>query len=197
MQLLNIGFDLQVSFGTNYYGVDHFDAIVAVNLTAMLVMATLYQTVNDDLPTTSSLKMIDLWMLFALLVPFLEVILHTAMAWIRQRFELENTKEELPREVVDMGNQTEEIDKKPNKTPTARKGVKVVPYMKVTKHLIKEAIKETVTAATKDDQDQGGEIEIDTNEPTRPIIMKIAWDQKDGKTWPKRVLRYFVYYFLV
>ena len=103
---------LKVSFGTNYYGVDHFDAIVAVNLTAMLVMATLYQTVNDDLPTTSSLKMIDLWMLFALAVPFMEVILHTAMAWIRQRYELENTKEELPIEVVDMGNQTDEIYRK-------------------------------------------------------------------------------------
>ena len=85
---------------------------MAVNLTAMLVMATLYQTVNGALPTTSSLKMIDLWMLFALAIPFLEVILHSAMAWIRQRYELGNTKKRLPKEVVDMGDQTDEFYRK-------------------------------------------------------------------------------------
>ena len=87
-----------------------------------------------------------------------------------------------------------------SRTPTARKGVKVGPLKKVTKRLIKEAVKEAVTAAvaaTKDDQDQPGEIEIDTKEPERPIIRKIAWDQKDERTWPKRVLRYFVNYFQV
>ena len=160
-------------------------------------MATLYQTVNDDLPTTSSLKMIDIWMLFALAIPFMEVILHTAMAWIRRRHELENTKE-----VVDVGNQTDEIYRNRSKTPTARKGVKVGPLKKVTKRLIKEAVKEALTvasaaAATKDDQDQAGEIEIDSNEPKRQIIWKTAWDQKDEQTWPKRVLRYVIYHFRV
>ena len=197
MCLLTSLFFSLVCFGTNYYGVDHFDAVVAVNLTAMLVMATLYQTVNNDLPATSSLKMIDIWMLFALAIPFMEVILHTAMAWIRQRYEFEKTKE-----VVDMGNQTDEIYRNRSKTPTARKGVKVGPLKKVTKRLIKEAVKEALTvasaaAATKDDQDQAGEIEIDSNEPKRQIIWKIAWDQKDEQTWPKRVLRYFIYHFQV
>ena len=197
MCLLTSLFFSLVCFGTNYYGVDHFDAVVAVNLTAMLVMATLYQTVNNDLPATSSLKMIDIWMLLALAIPFMEVIMHTAMAWIRQRYEFENTKE-----VVDVGNQTDEIYRNRSKTPTARKGVKVGPLKKVTKRLIKEAVKEALTvasaaAATKDDQDQAGEIEIDSNEPKRQIIWKIAWDKKDEQTWPKRVLRYFIYHFQV
>ena len=175
----------QVCFGTNYYGVDHFDAVVAVNLTAMLVMATLYQTVNNDLPATSSLKMIDIWMLLALAIPFMEVIMHTAMAWIRQRYEFENTKE-----VVDVGNQTDEIYRNRSKTPTARKGVKVGPLKKVTKRLIKEAIKEVLAAtAAKDDKDQPGEIEIDTKKPKRPNITKIALDEKDERTRPKRILR--------
>ena len=202
MCLLTSLFFSLVCFGTNYYGVDHFDAVVAVNLTAMLVMATLYQTVNNDLPATSSLKMIDIWMLLALAIPFMEVIMHTAMAWIRQRYEFENTKE-----VVDVGNQTDEIYRKRSMTPTARKAVKVGPLKKVTKRLIKEVVKEAVTAAsaaaaaaasaTKDDQYQAGEIEIDSKEPKRPIIRKIAWVEKDERTWPKRVLRYFVYYFQV
>ena len=159
-------------------------------MTGMLVTATLYLAVNGDLPTTSSLKMIDLWMLFSLAIPFLEVILHSAMAWMRQKYELENTKAGFSREVVDMNNQTDEIYQKRSRTPTSRSEVKGP-----VKRLIKEAIKEAVTAAalTKDDQDQPGE--IDTKEPKRPNIRKIAWDQKDEITWPKSVLRYFVYYF--
>ena len=140
----------------------------------MLVMATLYQTVNDDLPTTSSLKMIDLWMLFSLAMPFMEVILHTAMAWIRQKYETENTKQ-----VIDItgGNQTE----REARILTARSESNVV----------KRLIKEAVTAATKDDQDKPQDTKIVTKEPMRPIIV---WDQKDEGTWPKRVLRYFFYH---
>ena len=135
-------------------------------------------------------------MLFALAIPFLEVILHSAMAWIRQKYELEKTKE-----AVDISNQKNEIYRKRTRTPTARSGGKVGRSKNVVKHLIKEAIEEAVTAAAairnRDDKDQLGEIEIDTKEPTRPITMKIAWDQKDEKPWPKRVLRYFINYFQV
>ena len=152
-------------------------------------MATLYQTVNDDLPTTSSLKMIDIWMLFALAIPFMEVILHTAMAWIRQKHKMVSTKE-----VVDIigGNQTDEIYGREAKTPTARSGANFEPQKSVVKRLIKEAIKEAVIADTIEDvQDQPGENDIDTKGTKRPIMRKIAWDQKDERTWPKRILRYF------
>ena len=182
----------QVSFGTNYYGVNHFDAIVAVNLTGMLVMVTLYQTVNDNLPTTSSIKMIDIWMLFALAVPFLEVILQTAMAWIRQTYECENTKE-----VIDISgyNQTDEIHRNRTRTSTTRSRKIVGPHKNLLKRLIKEAIKEAVTAsaAKRNDQDQPDEIEIDTKETNRTVI---AWNQKEERTWPKKILRYFFYSFL-
>ena len=129
-------------------------------------------------------------MLFALAIPFLEVILHSAMAWIRQKYELEKTEE-----AVDIGNQKDEIYRKRTRTPTARSGGKVGRSKNVVKRLIKEAIEEAVTAAAairnKDDQDQPGEIEIDTKGTKRPIMRKIAWDQKDERTWPKRILRYF------
>ena len=159
---------LQVSLDTNYYGVDNFDAIVAVNLTGMLVMVTLYQTVNDNLPTTSSIKMIDIWMLFALAIPFLEVILHSAMTWIRQKYEYENTKE-----VVDISG-----DNKTDEMYGREVEVKVGPYRNVVKRLI------TVAATIKDDQGQPSKMNVDTNEPKRPIML---WNQKD-----ERVLRYFV-----
>jgi hypothetical protein len=159
----------------------------------MLVMVTLYQTVNDNIPTTLSLKMIDLWMLFFLAIPLLEVILHSAMAWIRQRYDLENTKKRLPKEVVNMANQTDEFYRKRSRTSTARKGIKTGPHKQVTKRLIKEAIKEVLAAtAARDDKNQPGEIEIDTRKPKRPDITKIALDEKDQRTRPKRILRYFV-----
>ena len=66
-----------VTFTSNFFGTEHFDAIVAVNVTAFLVIATLFISVSNDLPRTSYLKMIDLWMLFAMFVPFLIVVLQT------------------------------------------------------------------------------------------------------------------------
>ena len=58
---------------------------MTVNLTAMLVLATLFITINAELPTSSTIKWIDIWMLFALSFPFMEVILHTAMEWMVQK----------------------------------------------------------------------------------------------------------------
>ena len=37
----------QVSFSTNYYGYENFEGIVGVNVTAMLVSATLFITVHS------------------------------------------------------------------------------------------------------------------------------------------------------
>jgi hypothetical protein len=41
-----------------------------VSLTAMLVMYTLYQSISGSLPQTAYLKMIDAWLLFGLIMPF-------------------------------------------------------------------------------------------------------------------------------
>ena len=54
----------------------------------MLVTAMLHSKVNADLPATSSLKIIDLWLLFAMFIPFLGIILHTAIAWIKENHDL-------------------------------------------------------------------------------------------------------------
>ena len=48
----------------------HFEATTMVALTSMLVMYTLYQASSAALPQTSYLKMIDVWLLPGLILPF-------------------------------------------------------------------------------------------------------------------------------
>ena len=45
--------------------------------------------VNDGLPDTSYLKMIDIWLFFNLLVPFILIIIHTIMETLRYTLEKE------------------------------------------------------------------------------------------------------------
>ena len=45
--------------------------------------------VNDGLPDTSYLKMIDIWLFFNLLVPFILIIIHTIMETLRCTLEKE------------------------------------------------------------------------------------------------------------
>ena len=47
----------------------HFEATIMVNLTSSLVMYTLYNAIQEDLPADSSLKLIDLWLLHGILMP--------------------------------------------------------------------------------------------------------------------------------
>ena len=50
---------------------------LAVNLTIMLVMTTIFTSKIEELPSTSDTKMIDIWLIGCLLVPFTEVVLRT------------------------------------------------------------------------------------------------------------------------
>ena len=47
--------------------------------------------VNDGLPDTSYLKMIDIWLFFNLLVPFILIIIHTYIETLRSSFFLERS----------------------------------------------------------------------------------------------------------
>ena len=48
---------------------------MTVNVTTLLVLTTLFISISDALPRTAYVKMIDLWLIFNLLVPFIEIIL--------------------------------------------------------------------------------------------------------------------------
>ena len=65
---------LMITFATTFFKPVYFEAALTVNLTNMLVMTTIFMSVMERLPTTSYLKMIDLWLVFCQLVPFTEVI---------------------------------------------------------------------------------------------------------------------------
>ena len=54
-----------------------------MNLTSLLVLTTLFISVSSSLPQTAYVKMVDVWLIFAQVVPWLEVLLHTLIDWMR------------------------------------------------------------------------------------------------------------------
>ena len=49
----------------------------------MLVLTTMFINVSNNLPKTSYIKMMDIWLIFNLLLPFMEVLLHTYIDYLR------------------------------------------------------------------------------------------------------------------
>ena len=70
---------LLITFVTIFFDKDLFGDAIAVNLTIMLVMTTIFTSKIEELPPTSDLKMIDIWLIFCLVVPFNVVLLKTAI----------------------------------------------------------------------------------------------------------------------
>ena len=68
---------------------EHFEATIMVSLTAMLVMYTLHQSILAQLPKTSYMKMIDIWLLCGLTIPFLVFILEMTSEMIRHNKRLQ------------------------------------------------------------------------------------------------------------
>ena len=54
---------------TLFFDETQMELAVGFTLTIMLVMYTMYQSINDSLTKTAYLKMIDFWLLFCLLLP--------------------------------------------------------------------------------------------------------------------------------
>ena len=68
-----------VSFSTNYFKGFYFEAIATVNLTSMLALTTLFTSITNSLPKTSYIKMMDIWLIFSLTIPFCEVVLQVSI----------------------------------------------------------------------------------------------------------------------
>jgi hypothetical protein len=75
---------LVITFATTLFKPYFFEAALSVNLTNMLVMTTIFIGVMQSLPTTAYVKMVDVWLIFCQLVPFVEVVLLTAMEYYRE-----------------------------------------------------------------------------------------------------------------
>ena len=84
-----------ITFATTFFKPFFFEAALSVNLTTMLVMTTIFISKMESLPPTSATKMIDYWLILCQLVPFAQVVLLTAMEYLREEeVEKKEDKEE-------------------------------------------------------------------------------------------------------
>ena len=68
-----------INQATSYFNVpgqDYFADIVMVNVTCMIVLATIYSSVSASLPATTGMKSIDYWLLLSLIYPFCVIIIN-------------------------------------------------------------------------------------------------------------------------
>ena len=80
---------LIIVYITNFFKPFFFEAVISVNLTALLVLTTLFISVSGSLPTTAYVKMIDIWLIFSQIIPFFEVLLHSFIDKMRTEEEKE------------------------------------------------------------------------------------------------------------
>ena len=72
-----------VSEVTLLFHKDHLMASAGLTLTVMLVMYTMYQSISAAMTKTAYLKMLDYWLLFCLLTPF--IIFMIEVFWILKK----------------------------------------------------------------------------------------------------------------
>ena len=77
----------------------------------MLVLTTMFINVSNNLPKTSYMKMVDVWLLFNLLYPFTVVLIHTYMDTLRNDEDREINHHG---KTVTVNGETEEDDKNPS-----------------------------------------------------------------------------------
>ena len=74
----------------------------------MLVLTTMFINVSNSLPKTSYMKMVDAWLLFNLLYPFIVVLVHTYMDTLRNDDEREINHHGKAIQIDDGSNASEE-----------------------------------------------------------------------------------------
>ena len=106
---------MMITYATTFFKPFFFEAALSVNLTTMLVMTTIFISKMEGLPPTSATKMIDYWLILCQLVPFAQVVLLTAMEYLREeKIEKEEDKEE-PEKIIseEQGPETKDAWKLP------------------------------------------------------------------------------------
>ena len=56
-----------------------FDLMITVNITCMMVLASVYLSVSTSLPTTSDIKPVELWLLFNLFYPIVVILVNVVL----------------------------------------------------------------------------------------------------------------------
>jgi len=78
---------LLITVLTGFINNSHFEANIMVHLTTMLVMYTLFQAISISLPQTAYLKLLDVWLFFGLILPFIGFCLEVCEELIVSREE--------------------------------------------------------------------------------------------------------------
>ena len=66
-----------INQATNYISSpDKYELIITVNITCMMVLASIYLSVSNSLPSTAEIKPVEIWLLFSLLYPVLIVMVN-------------------------------------------------------------------------------------------------------------------------
>ena len=80
-----------INQATNYLTVtDRYDLIITVNITCMMVLASVYLSVSNSLPSTPVIKPIEVWLLYNLAYPFF-VIVNNVFLQVRNNFIVSET----------------------------------------------------------------------------------------------------------
>ena len=78
-----------INQATNYVLTgENYDLIVTVNITSMMVLASIYLSVSNSLPTTANIKPVEIWLLFNISYPFIVIIINIILKVSRVNFLL-------------------------------------------------------------------------------------------------------------
>merc|ERR1712098_744357 len=78
---------------SNYFKEFFFEGLMSLNVTVMLVLTTMFISISDNLPKTAYIKMIDIWLIFNLTKPFVDILMQTYVETLRENEEPSGQKE--------------------------------------------------------------------------------------------------------
>ena len=103
---------IAISYSTSFFRLPNFfNTAITVNLSVMLTLTTLLISVVKKLAQTSYIKWIEYWLIFAQLIPFIQVILITCIE--RQNDKNDDIKEkaEIEESSITIGGQVIKVNK--------------------------------------------------------------------------------------
>ena len=80
----------------NYEGSSYFGVITQVNITTMTVLAIIYRSVSTALPPTTTIKMVEVWLLSSLIYPFLVIVINIGIHKLGTQEEKPTTTTVIP-----------------------------------------------------------------------------------------------------
>ena len=68
-----------INQASNYIPGDKYDMIYTINITCMMVLASIYLSVSSSLPVTADIKPVEVWLLFNLAYPFVTILVNIVL----------------------------------------------------------------------------------------------------------------------